>query len=497
MKLLSLFLTLVFLCLGVSDPLAALDRNDYFQQWQDLSQSSQFGKAVTVFEQAVLDYPNEAWFEVFLAHAYRMLDKPENALPHYEKALQLDAKTKGILDNVYAGYMAYGWFMGASCNDWDSAVQWLAKAASLSPDNPEAYNLQGIALQNAGKTEQALTAFETAFAKDPSHVNGPLKDNFRVGMEVGIERAKRLDDVSILDRYGELALKAYPNDEAVALEIFSALLSRKQVDRATKIYESAKAGGQKLLMRGRLQLSFGNEEEAYQIFDQLSRAPESDETIDIQIASAYRDLVENLDYEHQMASDYQTKVVEFSTRAVQKYFREHPYQQPFAIQPPLRGDFSLGQGAGGRSYHYGLEGHYAFDMVQAFGSPVFAVADGEVVEVEDQNPDRAEGVPVDLNAQANFVKLRHSGGIQSLYVHIKQGSVRVKVGQKVTAGTILAQLGNSGVTTGPHLHFQMMNEKDITVPPSFSGLTGRKSRTEEPFVEQASLETGMDYYAAP
>jgi tetratricopeptide (TPR) repeat protein len=241
MKQLALFLGMIFLCLVVPYPLVAIDRSGYFQQWKDLSQSNQFSRAVTVFEQAVLDYPKEAWFEIFLAHAYRMLDKPEKALPYYEKALQLDAKTKGIIDNVYAGYAAYAWFLGASRNDWDSAAQWYAKAVILSPDNSEAYNLQGNALRNAGKTEQALTAFETAFAKDPSHVNGPLKDNFRVGMEVGIDCAKRLDDVAILDRYAELALKAYPNDEALALEAFSALLTRKQMDRAAKIYESAKA----------------------------------------------------------------------------------------------------------------------------------------------------------------------------------------------------------------------------------------------------------------
>jgi murein DD-endopeptidase MepM/ murein hydrolase activator NlpD len=45
----------------------------------------------------------------------------------------------------------------------------------------------------------------------------------------------------------------------------------------------------------------------------------------------------------------------------------------------------------------------------------------------------------------------------AFYAHLKPGSIRVKPGARVTRGQILGQLGNSGTSSGPHLHFQVMD----------------------------------------
>ena len=49
----------------------------------------------------------------------------------------------------------------------------------------------------------------------------------------------------------------------------------------------------------------------------------------------------------------------------------------------------------------------------------------------------------------------HGGGEYSHYAHLKQGSVRVKAGDAVIRGQVIAQLGHTGNTTEPHLHFQL------------------------------------------
>jgi hypothetical protein len=56
---------------------------------------------------------------------------------------------------------------------------------------------------------------------------------------------------------------------------------------------------------------------------------------------------------------------------------------------------------------------------------------------------------------ANYVWLKHADGQVSLYYHLKKNSVAVSVGQQVTCGQKLGQVGSSGYATGPHLHFQV------------------------------------------
>ena len=60
----------------------------------------------------------------------------------------------------------------------------------------------------------------------------------------------------------------------------------------------------------------------------------------------------------------------------------------------------------------------------------------------------------------NYVVIRHGGGEFSQYAHLKQGSVRVKVDDAVTRGQVIGQLGHTGNTTEPHLHFQLTDGQD-------------------------------------
>jgi murein DD-endopeptidase len=96
-----------------------------------------------------------------------------------------------------------------------------------------------------------------------------------------------------------------------------------------------------------------------------------------------------------------------------------------------------------------------------FGQTVHAVATGVVVSARDGTPDRAafSVKPVSVlsadEATGNVVVLKLDDGRFATYAHLKQGSVRVKVGARVNTGEALAALGNTGNSLGPHLHFHL------------------------------------------
>ena len=98
-----------------------------------------------------------------------------------------------------------------------------------------------------------------------------------------------------------------------------------------------------------------------------------------------------------------------------------------------------------------LRNHYAF------GKPVLAQADGIVMQVTDKHPDIRPGKP-GARELANTLTVDYGGGIVGFYGHLKQGSAKVKPGQRVSAGEVLALVGNSGASGLPHLHFSLLDQ---------------------------------------
>jgi len=108
-----------------------------------------------------------------------------------------------------------------------------------------------------------------------------------------------------------------------------------------------------------------------------------------------------------------------------------------------------------------LADHYSW------GKPILAQADGVVSQAQDQNPDAPIGRPGKF-ANANHVQIYYGAGFSGFYGHIQQGSLRVRVGQKVAKGEILALVGNSGASGIPHLHFTMVDQSGFSVRGRFS-----------------------------
>ena len=144
------------------------------------------------------------------------------------------------------------------------------------------------------------------------------------------------------------------------------------------------------------------------------------------------------------------------------------------LRLPFAGTWIVGQGYHGSESHAGYAA-YALDLVKVdedgrahvrdgqrtkdwfgFGAELLATADGEVVRAIDRFTDnRVMGNATD----ANTVIVKHDEAEFSEYVHLQRGSLRVRVGERVVRGQVLARAGNSGSQT-PHLHWALLSSID-------------------------------------
>lgn len=165
-------------------------------------------------------------------------------------------------------------------------------------------------------------------------------------------------------------------------------------------------------------------------------------------------------------------------------------ENPVVLNPPLKGGpwaalYDPQMEHGHRTSIYTINGHariparFAIDWIRlsndathakgddskisnwyGYGSDVFAVADAVVADAmdditEDVMISSEKRVPLE-NASGNYIALDLGNGRYAFYEHLKHGSIRVKRGDKVKSGQLVAQLGNSGSSSsGPHLHFHV------------------------------------------
>lgn len=122
-------------------------------------------------------------------------------------------------------------------------------------------------------------------------------------------------------------------------------------------------------------------------------------------------------------------------------YRLAAYKAPFAM--PVKGSFRWTSGFGYRRDPKGAGNrmHEGTDMAGAYGLPIYATGDGVVTYASWDS------------GYGRLVKIKHEFGIETRYAHMS--AIRVKVGDRVSRGDRIGDMGNSGRSTGTHLHYEI------------------------------------------
>lgn len=123
------------------------------------------------------------------------------------------------------------------------------------------------------------------------------------------------------------------------------------------------------------------------------------------------------------------------------------YFPPF----PMEMEFVISQGFDNDQTHNTPPSQYAVDIVMPIGTPVMAARAGRVIDLEDDF--HGAGQSDRFMARSNQVRVLHDDGTMAVYAHLQPNSLKVRPGQLVGTGQWLANSGNTGYSSGPHLHF--------------------------------------------
>ena len=128
--------------------------------------------------------------------------------------------------------------------------------------------------------------------------------------------------------------------------------------------------------------------------------------------------------------------------------RARDYEYAF----PLRTrDLRVEQGWGGRYSHADPENHYAVDFAAQPGTPVLAARDGLVMQVERDTREAGGSANGGPDRDGTLIRILHGDGSMAVYAHLQAADVRT--GARIHRGQRIGMSGNSGFSTGPHLHF--------------------------------------------
>jgi hypothetical protein len=130
--------------------------------------------------------------------------------------------------------------------------------------------------------------------------------------------------------------------------------------------------------------------------------------------------------------------------------------------------------------HRTRDSMYAVDFAMPVGTDVVAARGGVVFDVASTNfkggPDEDEYADL-----ANLVRILHDDGTFAVYAHLNWNTIRVRPGDQVAAGEYIADSGNTGFSSGPHLHFAVQRNLGMRVeslPVVFRGASGQPVRPE-------------------
>lgn len=159
------------------------------------------------------------------------------------------------------------------------------------------------------------------------------------------------------------------------------------------------------------------------------------------------------------------------------------YRAPFAVA----NSYLISQTFPAATTHQTPDSYYAIDVAMPVGTDVYAARSGIVFEVASTNFEGGVDKEAYLET-ANFVRIMHDDGSHAVYAHLNWNSIRVRPGDRVERGEYIADSGNTGFSSGPHLHFAVLMNRGmrlVSIPITFEG----------PNVTSISPATGVELTA--
>ena len=147
-----------------------------------------------------------------------------------------------------------------------------------------------------------------------------------------------------------------------------------------------------------------------------------------------------------------------------------PYRAPFAAAS----QYPISQAFPGKLSHFDAANRYAVDIQMPVGTPIYAARGGTVIDQATHF--FANGTDLEKDGpRANLVRIVHDDGSIAVYAHLNWDSIRVRIGDEVDEGEYIADSGNTGFSTGPHLHFDVQLNREmelVSVPFRFRNERG-------------------------
>jgi tetratricopeptide (TPR) repeat protein len=475
--------------------------NEYYEKARALWDSNDKDGAIAMLAKGAKEHPADAFMQVYLGYYLKQVNRWEESVAANEKAMQLLPDNSTVRENAAWSFYGYARKLFGDKKNAE-ALKWNIRAAEIIQHYSFFMSIAQIS-RALGKIDLAVKAVEDSIK--PGLTDPGAKD-FREWLTWESQQIFGMIDsnnIRMGERLERALLSAYDDDNTrkVVAEFYIACDDAGRAEKITSKITDPKLKG---FLSGMICISKGDLAGARKILDPIIGRDPSDSENPDKIAQSLFSLAGKKNRSPDLKRSISETAMDYQIIAAERYFRVNPFKQPIEFYPPLRGDFTIANCVykKGICYHGGrMAVTYEYDMGYAgltsqeqMGKPVYAAADGTVVEVTDQYQDNPIDRPYQ-NTGLNLILIEHAGGLKSVYAHIRKGSSRVKKGDAVKTGDQIAELGNSGYSGGPHLHFDVKGKEGISLPIRFSGVTRHK--TGEPSEKTDSLFLTGYIYSAP
>lgn len=154
---------------------------------------------------------------------------------------------------------------------------------------------------------------------------------------------------------------------------------------------------------------------------------------------------------------------------------QHLPKRPYLLPIPANKNFRFSQVFLGAATHAGnVQSEYAVDIPMPVGTAIHAARSGIIMDVAG---DFFEGgVSEGMMEQANYVCVLHDDGTMAIYAHLELETVKFPIGKRIERGQVLALSGNTGFSSGPHLHFAIQKNFGMelrSIPFEYEGIDGK------------------------